>query len=101
MGTTLQDFITQGVFAFMLTLVRMGTAVSVMPGLGDIFTPRNIRLYIALALSFALSPIVAVYLPHPVPQTPELVALVAMEFIIGAFIGAIARFFLSALDTAG
>jgi flagellar biosynthetic protein FliR len=101
MGTTLQDFITQGVFAFMLTLVRMGTAVSIMPGLGDIFTPRNIRLYVALALSFALSPIVAVYLPHPVPQTPQLVALVAMEFIIGAFIGAIARFFLSALDTAG
>jgi flagellar biosynthesis protein FliR len=101
MGQLLQDFVTQGVFAFMLTFVRMGTALSIMPGLGDVFTPRNIRLYIALALSFVLAPVVAPLLPHPVPQTSLLIVLVTMEFVIGAFIGTVARFFLSALDTAG
>lgn len=101
MEQTLQDFINQGVFAFLLTFVRMGTAISLMPGLGDIFTPRNIRLYIALVISLMLAPVVAPLLPHPVPQTGMLLALVAVEFLIGAFIGTVTRFFLSALDTAG
>jgi flagellar biosynthetic protein FliR len=97
----LNDFLTQGVFAFILTFVRMGSALMLMPGLGDMMTPRNIRLYFALALSFVLAPIVAPSLPHPIPQTFMLISLIAMEFMIGAFIGTLTRFFLAALDTAG
>jgi len=101
MEETLKSLINEGMFAFLLTFVRIGTAVSLMPGLGDIFTPRNIRLYIALALSFVLAPVVAPYLPHPVPENSMLIILVGMEFLIGVFIGMITSFFLSALDTAG
>ncbi|MCB1556329.1 MAG: flagellar biosynthetic protein FliR [Alphaproteobacteria bacterium] len=97
----LQDFITTGVFAFILTFVRVGTAATIMPGIGDSFTPANIRLYIALGLSLVLAPLVAPMLPDPVPQTPVLLALVTMEFIVGLFIGTIARIFMAALDTAG
>ncbi|MCB9988758.1 MAG: flagellar biosynthetic protein FliR [Rhodospirillales bacterium] len=98
---TLQTFITTGVFAFILTFVRIGTAATIMPGIGDSFTPANIRLYIALGLSLVLAPLVAPMLPDPIPQGPLLFILITMEFIIGLFIGTVARVFMAALDVAG
>lgn len=101
MEDSLQSFMTQGVFAFILTFVRIGTAVTIMPGVGDSFTPTQVRLYIALGLSLVLSPLVVDYLPNPVPETAMLFILIGMEFIIGLFFGTIARIFMTALDTAG
>jgi flagellar biosynthetic protein FliR len=97
----LEEFLVGSVFAFMLTFVRIGAAVTIMPGVGDSFTPSNIRLYIALGLSVTLAPFVAMYLPEQVPAPPVLFTLLVMEFIIGLFIGTIARVFMAALDTAG
>lgn len=97
----LEQFLVQGVFAFILTFVRIGAAVTIMPGVGDTFTPQHIRLYIALGLSLVLSPLVMQHLPSPVPATGVLFALITMEFIIGLFIGTIARVLIVALDTAG
>ncbi len=97
----LEEFLVQGVFAFMLTFVRIGAAITIMPGVGDSFTPQSVRLYIALGLSLVLSPLVAQYLPNPVPTTAVLFTLIAMEFVVGIFIGTIARVFMVALDTAG
>lgn len=97
----LEHFLVQGVFAFMLTFVRIGAAITIMPGVGDTFTPQQVRLYIALGLSLVLSPLVASYLPDPVPVTAVLFSLITMEFIVGLFIGTIARILMVALDTAG
>lgn len=97
----LEEFLVQGVFAFILTFVRIGAAATIMPGIGDSFTPAQIRLYIALGLSLVLSPLVAQHLPSPVPTTPVLLVLITMEFIVGLFIGTIARILIVALDTAG
>jgi len=101
METQLSEFMTQGVFAFILIFVRIGSALTIMPGIGDTLTPQNIRLYIALAISLVLSPLVAQHVPNPVPDTMMLFALIVMEFIIGLFIGTVARCFMLALDTAG
>jgi len=97
----LQDFITTGVFAFILTFTRIGAAVTFMPGIGDSMTPRNIRLFIALGLSLVLAPFVAQYMPDPIPSGAMLVTLIVIEFIIGIFFGTIARVLMAALDTAG
>ena len=101
METSLQEFLTTGVFAFILTFVRVGTAITVMPGVGDSFTPVQIRLYIALAISFILTPLVIPMIPGPVPGGIALVTLIIIEFIIGLFIGTVARILMMALDTAG
>lgn len=97
----LEEFLVNGVFAFMLCFARIGAAVTIMPGVGDSFTPANIRLYIALGLALALSPLVMNYLPEAVPPTSALFTLILMEFIVGLFFGTIARIFMAALDTAG
>lgn len=98
---TIQEFLTNGVFAFILTFVRIGTAVTIMPGVGDSFTPQHIRLYIALGVSVVLAPIIAPMLPDPMPGDIMLAVLLIMEFIIGLFIGTMARILMMALDTAG
>jgi flagellar biosynthetic protein FliR len=99
--TTLQDFVTNGVFAFILTFVRIGSALMIMPGLGDSFTPQRVRLVVALGISLALSPFVSQYMPSPLPPMATLAVLLVAEFIIGIFIGTIARILMAALDTAG
>lgn len=99
--TTLQDFLTLNVFAFMLTFVRTGTAIMIMPGIGDAYVSAKIRLHFAVALSFAMYPLTMKYVPDPLPATFGLFALIVVEFIIGVFFGSIARIFMMALDTAG
>ncbi len=101
MESSIEAFLTQGVFAFMLTFIRVGSALMLMPGIGDTFTPMRIRLLIALSISFCIVPIVASHLPAEPPSTILLFSLLGAEFIVGIFIGMIARILLAALDTAG
>lgn len=73
----------------------------IMPGIGDSFVPRNIRLMMSLAMAFVLTPVVMSFVPSQIPAFPVLIALLMMEFIIGLFIGTVARVLMVALDVAG
>ncbi len=97
----LTTFIETGVFAFMLTFTRVGTALFLMPGIGDTYTPVRVRLYMALGLTLVLSPIVSGYLPETIPSNLLMFNLIIAEFVIGAFIGMFSRILMMALDTAG
>lgn len=98
---SIEEFLVSGVFAFMLVFTRIGTAFLIMPGIGDSFVPTNIRLMMSLAIAFVLTPVIQPFIPDPIPAFPVLVALMMMEFVIGLFIGTIARIFMIALDVAG
>ena len=97
----LEQFLVGSVFTFMLVFVRIGTAMMILPGIGDSFTPGQIRLYIALGISVVLTPFLSQYIPAEIPSTTMLLTLISMEFLIGLFFGTIARIFMTALDTAG
>lgn len=101
MEETLQNFLTTGVYAFMLTFVRIGTAVMIMPGIGDSFVSERVRLLVALAMSFVLLPISSQYIPTPIPGAVGLLTYVFGEAVIGLFFGTVARIFMMATDTAG
>lgn len=101
MGSALEDYLTLSVLAFALTFTRMGTALMIMPGIGDSFVSTQVRIHIAAALSFVLFPLTMHYIPDPIPPTFMLLSLIIMEFIIGLFFGTLARIFMTALDTAG
>jgi flagellar biosynthesis protein FliR len=99
--TLLEEFLTTGVFAFMIIFVRFGTALMIMPGIGDSFVPPNIRLMMALAICLVVTPIIQPMVPNPLPAFPVMMVLIFMEFVTGLFIGTIARILMTALDTAG
>lgn len=99
--SALETFLSTGVFALLIVFTRIGTAMMIMPGVGDSFVPGNIRLYIALGLSVVLAPVMQPFIPNPLPPFGIVFAILGMEFITGLFIGTIARVLISALDTAG
>jgi flagellar biosynthetic protein FliR len=99
--TLLEEFLTTGVFAFMIIFVRFGTALMIMPGIGDSFVPNNIRLMMALTICLVLTPVIMPFMPSPLPAFGPMIVLIAVEFLIGLFIGTIARILMTALDTAG
>ncbi len=97
----LEVFLTSGVYAFMLAFTRIGTAIMIMPGIGNTFVPANIRLHFALAFTLVFMPLIQAKLPTPLPTNGMLFILIIFEFVIGMFIGFIARALMSALDVAG
>ncbi len=94
-------FIANGLFAFLLIFCRIGSAMMIMPGIGDSFVPTNIRLLFTLAVSFVMTPVLAAFLP-PMPDTfLPFFLLIAAEMVVGLFIGTVMRILISALDTVG
>ncbi len=96
----LADLFVLNITAFILTFARLGSAVMIMPGVGDSFVSTRIRLLFALSFSIVMTPLVTTFLTD-IPEGFGLYVLIAMEVIIGLFIGTIARIFMAALDTAG
>ena len=85
----------------MLVFVRVGTAMMIMPGIGDGFVPERVRLLFALGFAAILTPLLRPMLPEFNEIGPAFFMLLIGEFVMGAFIGSIARIFMAALDTAG
>jgi flagellar biosynthetic protein FliR len=97
----LSDIIQLNLFAFFVLFARIGTVFMLMPGIGSGYVPANIRLVIALALCFIITPLLKDGLPvMPVSQI-DLMLLLLGEVLIGVFIGMAARILIGALQTAG
>lgn len=98
---TLAQFLPANVFAALLVFARIGTAMMLLPGFGEVYVPQRFRLLLAFIMSVLLLPILAPILP-PLPSNPsKLVIMLGSEIAIGAFIGTLTRFMMAALETAG
>lgn len=88
-------------FAFILVFSRIGSAVMLLPGIGENYVFSRIRLSLALALSLVMYPLVRAELPV-MPGSPlALFVLLAGEIIIGLFIGGASRLLISSLHIGG
>ncbi len=97
----LGQLLTGQVFDLLLVFVRVGAALMVLPGIGDVYVTPRIRLMLALAIALLTLPMVQPALPALPDQPIGLVVLVAGEILIGLFIGLIPRLLLTAIDIAG
>ncbi|MDA1098906.1 MAG: flagellar biosynthetic protein FliR [Proteobacteria bacterium] len=89
------------IFAFILVFSRIGSAVMLLPGIGDNYVFARIRLALALALTLVMYPLVRGELPA-MPSSPlGLFILIAGEVIIGIFFGGASRLLVSSLHIAG
>lgn len=91
-----------GVLVFFLVFSRVGAMVMLLPAIGDAGVPARVRLGLALAISYAMVPVVAHFYP---PQTPHtaiaLSILLVQELVAGILIGGMSRLIMSALNVAG
>jgi flagellar biosynthesis protein FliR len=97
----LETLITTQIFAFLIIFARIGCAFMVMPGLSDSTVAMNVRLYLALAFSLVLSPVLYRFLP-PIPtDAVSFGLLVIKEMLIGLFIGLMSQIIINSLNVAG
>lgn len=89
------------VFHYFLLFCRMGSAIMLLPGIGEVFVPIPVRLVLALFISLVM------YMPlHPhlpaVPDNPwQLTALITAEVLVGLFIGAMTRLLMGVMHMTG
>jgi len=72
-----------------------------MPGFSSSFVSARMRLAIALAVTFLVTPVLANELPVLPKSIAALSLLIIGEILIGSYLGTIARVLLGALQTAG
>jgi flagellar biosynthesis protein FliR len=83
-----------------LAFCRIGGCLMLMPGFSSTRVPVNVRLFIAVAVTLALSPLIVPPLQAALPglQAPTVVTLLISETVIGALIGVMGRMFFLALQ---
>ena len=97
----LRDLLTLNVFCFILVFVRVGTALSLLPGFSASYIAMRIRLVFALAVAVVITPTVTPIVPA-LPGSPLMLFVILLgEVIIGAFFGTIGRILFAALQMAG
>lgn len=86
-------------FAAFLAFCRIGACFMLMPGLSSMRVAMHVRLFVAIAVTWALlAHLWDSIIPH-LDRTPDgMVLLVASELLIGATIGLVTRFYTLALQ---
>jgi len=97
----LDGLLVSDIYLFMMIFARIGSAMIVLPGFGEVNVPVRVRLIIAMSVCFIVFPIVSVTLPLTPPSVAELVLLLVGEILIGIAIGTITRLLISMLQVAG
>ena len=101
MTGSLAQFLPANLFAVMLVFSRIGSALMVLPGFGDLYVPARYRLLLGIFLATIIATALAPLLPAQPGSPLRLLILLGGEIVIGVFLGTVARMMLSALETAG
>jgi flagellar biosynthetic protein FliR len=96
-----QQWLSAEAFAVFLIFVRVGATFSLLPGFGEAYVPMRARLLLAATVSFVLVPVISPGLPATPTTVPGLFILLGVEIAVGTFLGLIARFTFTSLQTAG
>lgn len=97
----LELLLPQGVWIFLVTFVRVGAVMMVIPVFGEPFVQQRARLSLALLTSLVIAPIVGPKIPEAPSSGIESFLIIFAELTIGFFIGLTTRALMSALHFAG
>ena len=97
----LRELITGDLFALVFVFARIGAAIMLLPGFGEVFVAARIRLLLAIGITVVVTPIVSPYVPPTPVGLFAMVGMIGHELVIGLFLGAMARMMMSALHVAG
>ena len=93
--------LTDNVLATFIVFCRIGACLMLVPGYSSVNVPPQIRLFLALVTTFALTPIlIAILKPLVDGASPlTLALLIGTELLVGSVIGLGGRVFFLALQT--
>jgi flagellar biosynthesis protein FliR len=93
--------LADNVLATFIVFCRIGSCLMLVPGYSSTNIPPQIRLFVALVTTFALSPILVSILKPVVDDAPPLTLalLIGTEILVGSVIGLGGRVFFLALQT--
>lgn len=95
------NLITGDAFTLLFVFARIGAAIMLLPGFGEVFISARIRLLLAIGITVVVTPVVSPFVP-PTPDSPlALFGALGYETAIGIFLGAMSRVMIAALHTAG
>jgi len=97
----LNALLTGGVFSLILVFARVGSALLLLPGFGDVYVPGRVRLFLAIGFTLVIAPVLKDRLPGPPADAMGLGILVGVETVKGLFLGTVARILVNALETGG
>ena len=90
------------VLVYALVFARTGSMVMLLPAIGEAGIPSRVRLALALAVSFAMTPVVAHLYPQEMPQSVMAFGLMlSQEITAGVLVGLMSRIIMSVLSVAG
>ncbi len=101
MAETLNAIVAGQLYAFLIIFARIGSAIFLMPGIGDSSLPTNIRLFIGLGLTLILTPVLSSFIPEQPEQFISYALLIMSEVFLGLFIALIAQAMMGGLHFAG
>ncbi len=92
---------SNAVLSVFVLFCRIGSCLMLMPGFSSERVPVNVRLFLALAVTLGLTPMLAGDVePSFIHAAPvELVKLILSEVLTGVLIGFLGRIFFAALET--
>jgi len=87
----LPELLPAWTFGFLLVVCRIGAAIALLPGLGELELPATVKVALTLALSALLWPALSPVLPPPPADAATAVRLVVGDVLIGLWLGLLAR----------
>ena len=93
--------LADSVLTTFIAFCRIGGCLMLVPGFSSVNIPPQVRLFVAIVTSFALTPLLAATLRPLVADAPplKLASLICTELLIGSVIGLGGRVFFLALQT--
>ena len=90
-------------FLTFLVFCRVGACLMLMPGFGSPRIPMQVRVFLAVAVTLALAPLLVPRIEADLGQVsvPVIAQLIASETLLGATLGLMGRIFLVALQFMG
>ena len=100
-GLFFSTFSASVLLAVFLLFCRIGACLMIIPGFGSNRIPTRVRLFVALSISLALSPLLVPGIQAALPdeELHTVAWFIGAELLTGAFIGFLGRIFLAALET--
>ncbi len=97
----LEQLTTSLIFSLLFVFCRVGTSLVLMPGIGEMYVPIRVRLFLGFMISMVILPAIHASIPAMPQNVLNMAVLLISEIMIGLIIGLAARLILNGIHVAG